>query len=156
MTRRSRAREVALQLLYQRDLNPRVDRKAIERFTRDRLRDPALGAFTLGLYDGVNAQGEDIDRRLSEAAENWRLSRMAAVDRNVLRLGAYELLHGTETPPPVAINEAIELARRYGSKDSPAFVNGILDRINQSRPAQTPASEVSGEMTNDEIPMTKE
>ena len=132
MTRRSRAREVALQLLYQRDLNPRVDRKTIERFLRDRLRDPALEPFALGLYDGVNAQGEDIDRRLSEAAENWRLSRMAAVDRNVLRLGAYELLSTPETPASVALDEAIELARRYGSAGSPAFVNGVLDKLRRS------------------------
>ncbi len=132
MTRRSRAREVALQLLYQRDLNPRVDRKTIERFVRDRLRDPALEPFTLGLYDGVNAQGEDIDRRLSEAAENWRLSRMAAVDRNVLRLGAYELLSTPVTPANVALDEAIELARRYGSEGSPAFVNGVLDKLRRS------------------------
>jgi transcription antitermination protein NusB len=141
MTRRSRAREVALQLLYQRDLNPRVDRKTIERFVRDRLRDPALEPFTLGLYDGVNEQGEDIDRRLSEAAENWRLSRMAAVDRNVLRLGGYELLYTPETPAGVALDEAIELARRYGSADSPAFVNGVLDKLRRSAspPAETGA-----------------
>ena len=132
MTRRSRAREVALQLLYQRDLNPRVDRKTIERFVHDRLRDPALEPFTLSLYDGVNAQGEDIDRRLSEAAENWRLSRMAAVDRNVLRLGAYELLSAPETPAKVALDEAIELARRYGAEGSPAFVNGVLDKLRRN------------------------
>ena len=138
MTRRSRAREVALQLLYQRDLNPRVDRKAIERFVRDRLRDPAVEPFTLSLYDGVNAQGEDIDRRLSEAAENWRLSRMAAVDRNVLRLGAYELLSTPETPANVALDEAIELARRYGSADSPAFVNGVLDKLRRSAAPPSP------------------
>jgi N utilization substance protein B len=141
MTRRSRAREVALQLLYQRDLNPRVDRKAIERFVRDRLRDPTLEPFTLSLYDGANAQGEDIDRRLSEAAENWRLSRMAAVDRNVLRLGAYELLCTPETPANVALDEAIELARRYGSEGSPAFVNGVLDKLRRS--AAPPPAEPS-------------
>jgi transcription antitermination protein NusB len=131
MTRRSRAREVALQLLFQRDLNKRIDRAALERFVHDRLRDDTLMPFCLGLYDGVIAQQADIDRRLSEAAENWRLVRMAAVDRNVLRLGAYELLHTPDTPPSVALNEAIELARRYGSADSPAFVNGVLDRLRQ-------------------------
>lgn len=129
MTRRSRAREVALQLLFERDFNQRLTRAAIERFVRDRLRDENLAAFALRLYDGVIAQQEDIDRRLSEAAENWRLVRMAAVDRNVLRLGAFELLHAAETPPKVALDEAIELARRYGSADSSAFVNGILDRL---------------------------
>ena len=129
MTRRSRAREVALQLLYQRDLNPRVDRKTIERFVRDRLRDPGLEPFCLGLYDGVVTHLADIDERLGQAAENWRLPRMAAVDRNVLRLGAYELLFAPDTPAGVALDEAIELARRYGSADSPGFVNGVLDRL---------------------------
>ena len=131
MTRRSRAREVALQLLFQRDLNARIDRTVLERFVRDRLRDETLVPFCLALYDGVAAQQADIDRRLSEAAENWRLVRMTAVDRNVLRLGAYELLHTPDTPPNVALDEAIELARRYGSADSPAFVNGVLDRLRQ-------------------------
>jgi transcription antitermination protein NusB len=131
MSRRSRAREVALQLLFQHDLNKRIDRPALERFVHDRLGDETLVPFCLGLYDGVIAQQSDIDHRLSEAAENWRLARMAAVDRNILRLGAYELLHTAETPPNVALDEAINLARRYGSADSPAFVNGVLDRLRQ-------------------------
>jgi N utilization substance protein B len=135
MTRRSRAREVALQLLFQHDLNKQIDRAALERFVRDRLRGDSLLPFCLGLYDGVIANQSDIDRRLSEAAENWRLVRMAAVDRNVLRLGAYELLHTPDTPPNVALDEAIQLARRYGSADSPAFVNGVLDRLRQPPPA---------------------
>ena len=133
MTRRSRAREVALQLLFQRDLNARIDRALLESFVRDRLSDKEpLVSFCLSLYDGVLANQADIDRRLSESAENWRLVRMAAVDRNVLRLGAYELLHTHETPASVALDEAIELARRYGSADSPAFVNGVLDRLRQT------------------------
>jgi N utilization substance protein B len=129
MTRRSRAREVALQLLYQHDSNPTVDRAAVERFVHDRLRDLALETFCLGLYDGTVGQRPAIDERLSAAAENWRLPRMAVVDRNVLRLGAYELLSTPDTPATVAIDEAIELARRYGSAGSPAFVNGVLDRL---------------------------
>lgn len=132
MTRRSRAREVALQLLFQHDWNKQIDRTTLERFVQDRLRDETLVSFCLSLYDGVLTHQEDIDRRLSAAAENWRLVRMAAVDRNVLRLGAYELLHSPETPPNVALDEAITLARRYGSADSPAFVNGVLDRLRQS------------------------
>ncbi|HTU93610.1 MAG TPA: transcription antitermination factor NusB [Gemmataceae bacterium] len=137
MTRRSRAREVALQLLFQRDLNKRIDRAVLERFVHDRLGDETLVSFCLGLYDGVITQQSDIDRRLSETAENWRLTRMAGVDRNVLRLGAYELLYTPETPPNVALDEAITLARRYGSADSSAFVNGVLDRLRPSPP--TPA-----------------
>ncbi|MGH7227533.1 MAG: transcription antitermination factor NusB [Gemmataceae bacterium] len=131
MTRRSRAREVALQLLFQHDFNKCIDRPSHERFVRDRLRDETLMSFCLELYDGAMGNRDDIDRRLSETAENWRLVRMAAVDRNVLRLGAYELLHAPDTPPNVALDEAIELARRYGSADSSAFVNGVLDRLRQ-------------------------
>lgn len=108
-----------------------MDRSALERFVHERLRDRELRAFTVALYDGVRGQIEEIDRQLSQAAENWRLPRMAAVDRNVLRLGVYELKFTPDTPPRVAIDEAIELARRFGSADSPAFVNGVLDRIHQ-------------------------
>jgi N utilization substance protein B len=137
MTRRSRGREVALQLLFQLDHNPGVDRAAIERFARNRLRHAELVTFCLALYDGVVAHLENIDARLTAAAENWRLARMTTVDRNVLRMGALEVLHAPETPDPVALDEAIELARRYGSADSPAFVNGVLDRLR--REANTPA-----------------
>jgi N utilization substance protein B len=139
MTPRSRAREVALQLLFQHDHNPSVDRPAIERFVRDRLRNDTTAAFCLSLYDGVLTHLADIDRRLTEAAENWRLPRMATVDRNVLRLGAFELLHTPDTPATVAIDEAIELARRFGSADSSAFVNGVLDRLHRS-PAPAPSA----------------
>jgi transcription antitermination protein NusB len=140
MTRRSRGREVALQLLFQRDHNPDVDRDVIEQFARDRLRDPELAAFCLALYDGVVNRLAEIDAKLTAAAENWRLARMATVDRNVLRLGAYELLGTPDTPAAVAFDEAIELARRYGSADSPAFVNGVLDRLRREPPPSQPVS----------------
>jgi N utilization substance protein B len=132
ITRRSRAREVALQLLYQRDQNPRIGREAVEAFARERLKDKAVIPFCLALYDGVGEHAAEIDRRLGEAAENWKLHRMAAVDRNVLRMGAYELLFTPATPAGVVLDEAIELARRYGSADSPGFVNGVLDRLRQA------------------------
>lgn len=129
MTRRSRAREVALQLLFQRDHNPNAERATIEQFAKDRLREPGLITFCLTLYDGVVTRRDEIDARLAEAAENWRLPRMAAVDRNVLRIGAFEILAEGDTPAQVALDEAIELSRRFGSADSPAFVNGVLDRL---------------------------
>ena len=138
MTHRSRAREVALQLLYQRDLNPSVPREVIERFARQRLRDANLTTFCLALYDGAVAHAAAIDQALGEAAQNWRLARMTVVDRNVLRLGASELLFTRETPAASVINEAIELARRYGSANSPAFVNGVLDRV-RVRSLESPA-----------------
>jgi len=140
MTNRSRAREVALQLLFQRDHNPHVERQTIEAFALDRLRDPALQQFCLALYDGVVADQPAIDDRITAAAENWRLARMAVVDRNILRLGAHELLTGGATG--VVLDEAIEMARRYGSADSPAFINGVLDRLRQDASASaTPDSE---------------
>jgi N utilization substance protein B len=143
MAKRSRAREVALQLLFQRDHNPGVDRVAVERFVHDRLRDPELEPFCLGLYDGVLDRRDDIDARLAAAAENWRVPRMAAVDRNVLRLGAYELLFAGVAPANVALDEAIELARRYGSADSPGFVNGVLDQLRHASEGRNTPGEVT-------------
>ena len=96
MTKRSRAREVALQLLFQRDHNSNVATDAVHRFIESRLRDRDSRPFGLNLYQGVVDHLEEIDRRLAEAAENWRLPRMATVDRNALRLGAYELLFTPE------------------------------------------------------------
>ena len=138
MARRSRAREVALQLLFQWDQNPTtVPRKAVERFVRDRLLgDPEMTAYALALFDGVVAHKDRIDPLLTQAATNWRLTRMMPVDRNVLRLGAYELhFDPARQPLEVVIDEAIELARRFGSEDSTAFVNGVLDRVAKVRAA---------------------
>ena len=122
-----------------------MDRAWIERFVRDRLREPELVPFCLGLFDGITTNLSAIDAQLAAAAENWRLPRMAAVDRNVLRMGAYELLFTPDTPSSVALNEAIELARRYGSADSPAFVNGVLDRLKEARVQRTEEREQSTE-----------
>ncbi len=127
MSRRSRAREVAFQVLYQDDLNPGGDPAVRDQFLRRRL-DDDLYEFARELVAGVRRNRAEIDARLSETAANWTLTRMAATDRNVLRLGAYELLH-TDTPERVAVDEAIELAKRYGTARSSQFVNGILDRL---------------------------
>jgi N utilization substance protein B len=109
-----------------------VPRETIEQFVSGRLRDTELATFALSLFDGVIKHRDESDRRIAEAAENWRVSRMATVDRNVLRLGTYELFYNPETPARVAFDEAIDLARRYGSADSPSFVNGVLDRLYQN------------------------
>jgi N utilization substance protein B len=130
MTRRSRAREVALQLLFQHDVNATVPRAAVEKFARDRLSNADAETFCLSVYDGVLKNLAEIDARVTAASENWKLHRMAASDRNVLRVGTYEIAFASQpTPGPVALDEAIELARRYGSKDSAAFVNGVLDKV---------------------------
>jgi N utilization substance protein B len=128
MSRRSRAREVALQVLYQDDLNPADDRDPAGEFLAARLRYPELIEFARTLVAGVRRHRNELDVLLEATADNWSLSRMAATDRNVLRLGAFEILH-FDTPERVAINEAVELAKRYGSRQSAQFVNGILDRL---------------------------
>lgn len=144
MPRRSRAREVVLQLLFQWDQNPTsVPRAAVERFAADRLLgDRDLVAYCLALFDGVVANRERIDPLVIAAATNWRLSRMMPVDRNVLRLGTFELHFDPNGPPlEVVIDEAIELSRRFGSSESASFVNGVLDKIaRQPRPEPATSS----------------
>lgn len=113
------------------DLNPDRRLSDDEEFMRRRLRnDESLIAFAKSLLSGVRRNRGELDPLLAERTENWSLQRMAVTDRNVLRLGAYEILYA-ETPPRVAINEAVELGRRFGSKHSFQFVNGILDRVLQ-------------------------
>ncbi len=129
MSTRRRAREVVLQLLYEDDLNPDQDASVAETFLSARLRDnQPLIDFATHLWRNVLKNRWEIDKALSACAKNWSLRRMAAIDRNVLRLGTYELLM-TDTPGRVVINEAIELAKRYGDRQSSQFVNGILDRL---------------------------
>jgi N utilization substance protein B len=128
MTRRSRAREVAMQVLYQDDLNPRHDPAAADDFVGNRLNSAELADFARSLVAGVRRNRAELDEVLATTADNWSLERMAVTDRNVLRLGAFEILY-SETPDRVAINEAVELAKRFGSKQSAQFVNGILDRL---------------------------
>ncbi|MBN2579292.1 MAG: transcription antitermination factor NusB [Pirellulales bacterium] len=128
MSRRSRARQVAFQVLYQDDLNPEGSLENGDALIARRLRSEELAEFARGLISGVRQTRGELDPLLETIAEHWALKRMAATDRNILRLGAYELLH-TDTPPRVAIDEAVELAKRFGSAHSAQFVNGILDRV---------------------------
>jgi N utilization substance protein B len=128
MTRRSRAREVALQILFQDDLNPPEVSGHSQEFLRSRLNSAELVEFAQSLIDGVRRNRAELDQLLAQTAANWSLERMATTDRNVLRLGTYEILY-TDTPGRVAINEAVELAKRFGSAQSAQFVNGILDKF---------------------------
>ena len=128
MTRRSRAREVALQVLFQDDLNPKCSPEEGDALLRRRLKRPELLEFSRGLVAGVRRNRGELDQEIEKTAAHWSLHRMAATDRNVLRLGAYEILY-SDTPGRVAVNEAVELAKRYGTAHSAQFVNGILDRL---------------------------
>ena len=136
-SRRSRAREMALQMLYQQDLNPDVSGETVRALIMDRLRDEELARFAWKLFAGVMESRAALDARIEATAVNWALKRMAPTDRNVLRLGAFELLY-TDTPPRVVIDEALELAKRYGSAQSSQFVNGILDRLIPGGGRQSP------------------
>jgi transcription antitermination protein NusB len=133
MSRRSRAREVALQILFEDDVNPRASVADTKKFLHGRLNNAELEEFCLSLILGVRRNQTELDQLLSETADNWSLARMAATDRNVLRLGAYEILY-TDTPDRAAINEAVELAKRFGSAQSAPFVNGILDKFLNRKP----------------------
>jgi N utilization substance protein B len=134
---RHRSREAALQVLYAIDLDRRRTaetsatvgaEEAFERVVAHFELPEGARAFAKELVTGVCHSREDLDARLAAHSEHWRIDRMAAVDRNVLRIGAYEILH-TDTPAAIVIDEAVELAQRFGGERSPAFVNGILDSV---------------------------
>jgi len=145
MTTRRRAREIVLQLLYEEDLHPEQNAKVADQFLTKRLHgNRPLVEFARKLFHNVVANRKELDKALSSKAANWSLRRMAAIDRNVLRLGAYEILM-TDTPGRVVINEAVELAKRYGDRQSGQFVNGILDRVLH----QTASSSVGGDPPQD-------
>lgn len=129
MSRRSKARELVVQMLYQVDCNTDVSKEAIHEQIRERLTDdPEMFEFAWSLYSGTMARRAEVDARITEVAQNWSIDRMAITDRNVLRLGAYELLF-TDVPHRVAINEALELSKTFGTKESSPFVNGVLDKL---------------------------
>lgn len=134
---RTRARELALQFLYMLDVQGLEYRPMLDAFLAEELDGkPSAGEvmeYARRLVDGVVANRDAIDALLAVAAQNWDLSRMAVIDRNVLRLGCYEMLHEPDVPTKVAINESIELGKRFSTEQSGAFVNGILDRIRKDR-----------------------
>jgi N utilization substance protein B len=135
MAGRSRAREVALQALYQEDLNPRDSRDQVMPLLESRLKEPELRDFAVSLVLGVLRNRDELDQLIASKADNWSVSRMAATDRNVLRMGAYEIRY-TDTPPRVAIDEAVELAKRFGAASSSQFVNGILDKLIEKKESE--------------------
>ena len=131
--RRSQAREAALKVLYQLDVTSDSPEQGLEIFFRHHRILVSSQPFVTSLVKGTREHLTEIDALLARFATNWSLNRMAMVDRNILRLGTYELLYETQTPPKVVINEAVELAKRFGTNDSGKFVNGVLDSIHKSR-----------------------
>ena len=127
-TRRHRLREAAVRVLYAIDIGGGDAGTAVERYT-DTVADGPVQPDLAEWVEGVSGRIEEIDARIREASSHWKIERMAALDRSVIRLGTWELLARPEIPARVTINEAVDIARRYGGDESPAFVNGILDRV---------------------------
>lgn len=133
MRKRTKAREHALKVLYAIDITGGDPEKCVEAFWKDNDEpDMEVKEFADAVVLGFCKNRELIDKVITEHTTNWQLKRMAVIDRNVLRAAAYELLFREDVPPKVAINEAIDIAKKYGDKDSGSFVNGVLDKISKS------------------------
>jgi N utilization substance protein B len=135
MGTRRKAREATLQFLFQDDFSgcSDVDEQSFmarfEQFCGLYQVSRKARPYTVELLRGIRERIDDIDMAISGHATNWRLERIAGMDRNLLRIGIYELLYCDDVPPQVAINEAVEIAKRFGSEESPAFINGVLDAV---------------------------
>jgi N utilization substance protein B len=129
MGARRKARELALQMLFQHDMSGNQPDQIIDTFEELQKSKPNTREFATRIFRGTVAHLPELDEMIQNQAENWRLSRMAAVDRNIIRMSVYEFLHEDDTPKLVIIDEAIEIAKKYGTQKSSQFINGILDGI---------------------------
>ena len=139
MRKRTQAREIALQALYQHEIQRRADQNlkgAWEEFLAETTGDPGVREYARFLMEGVLSRLEELDGRIADVAENWNLNRIAIVDRCILRMALFELLESADVPPKVAINEAIDLAKKFSTEQSGNFVNGILDKVYSDMRAQ--------------------
>ena len=145
MGRRREGREVALQLLFHWDLNAQQSLSVTELdlFWEFRPAAPGIRAFAANLLAGVTAHQATIDEKITRYTANYELRRISAVDRNILRMAIYEMLFADDVPPIVAINEAIDIAKKFGTEESGKFVNGVLDRVklDLSRPLRTASTQ---------------
>jgi transcription antitermination protein NusB len=139
---KSLARERALQYLYTLEIDGRQDKTGASAFWEHFNPDDRASAHFFRLVSGVSTHREELDAYISRFSEHWRLERMAAIDRVILRLAVFELLHCPEVPPKVVLNEAVELGKRFGAENSSAFINGILDSFLKST---LPPDEVAAE-----------
>jgi len=129
MGHRRRARESALQILYQLEFDPAEANAAFASFWKKRKGTAEAKEYSRWLVEGVLARREEIDAAIQSISEHWRIPRMAIVDRNILRLAAFELLHAEHIAPAIVINEAIEIAKKFSGPEAATFVNGILDAL---------------------------
>jgi transcription antitermination factor NusB len=123
-------------MLYQVEIRRENPKRISEEFWQAHESLPDIKQFANQLFEGTLTHLPEIDPLIASHADNWNLNRMAVIDRNILRLGAFELLHQEDVPPKVCINEAIELAKRFGDSESGKFINGILDAIHKKSQAR--------------------
>lgn len=133
---RREGRELALQALYSMDLNPLEIRTTLQLFRENVKAKGVVRAFAEDLVAGVISHREEIDRLIEDKSKNWSISRMGKVDLNIIRLAVFELYYRSDIPKNVTINEAIEVAKKFGTEDSPSFVNGILDELSSDVPEE--------------------
>ncbi|MAG63297.1 transcription antitermination factor NusB [Candidatus Woesearchaeota archaeon] len=147
MKSRTRARQLALQFLYQVDLLGPEKVEDLTGFLQGEEKPGDARTYARHLVEGTLGARESLDKTIQSVAQNWEISRMAVIDRNVLRLATFELMMSDEIPPNVAINEAIELGKRFSTAQSGSFINGILDKIkNQAaQPEESPDPEPEAE-----------
>ncbi len=129
MGKRRSSREQALKFLYQFEFNGGEFEEQMQQFGERLTGGEEVKGFMQELVEKVLSHKEEIDTLLQKYSEHWTLDRMTVIDRNILRLGVCELIHDRSIPPKVAINEAVEIAKKYGSEESPDFINGILDKV---------------------------
>jgi len=129
MHHRRKAREIALQVLYQLDVSGMGPQEAVDLYWKNFDSPDETKQFAAHLVEGTWNHREKIDQMIGEFSENWTISRMSRVDRSILRMAVFELLHCPDIPPKVTLNEAIDLGKDYGSENSGAFINGILDAL---------------------------
>ncbi len=129
MGNRRKSREAALQALYQIDLAKAEPEKALEQYWKNNIDTEEIQEFANLLVQGVTSHLSELDQLIEKHSTHWKLSRMACVDRNILRMSAYELIYCKDIPASVSLNEAIEIGKKFGTEDSSSFINGILDNL---------------------------
>ena len=154
MSRRTRARIAAFQALFQDDQNPEGAAAGTDAFLKQELKQPELISLAWDFVNNVRNRRAELDETLNRFTKNWIVDRMTPTDRNILRLGACEILY-MSTPGPVAINEAVEIAKKFGSEESSQFVNGLLDRLHRDHVGDD-SSPVSGESKERAVPARRQ
>ena len=131
MGQRRRSREIILKLLYQKELNDQNPEDMLENFWHEKEEKEEVKSFVASIFCGVNESKDELDTWIMKYSKNWDLNRLSIIDKCILRLSVYELLHRKDIPPKVSINEAIDISKKYSNADAGKFINGILDKVSK-------------------------